>query len=79
MLCRRREKFEIFRIQWEQNMWQYHNGEPAEDDQRVLRELIEAGIKIDLGPGLNARMKGGTSSRISSPSTDSHERLSEGD
>ncbi|KAJ7927718.1 hypothetical protein B0H13DRAFT_1970217 [Mycena leptocephala] len=56
MLSGRREQFTSFHLKWAQDMWQYSNGEPDEDDTQVLRELTAEGMEIDLGPGLNYRI-----------------------
>ncbi|KAJ7089596.1 hypothetical protein C8R44DRAFT_892288 [Mycena epipterygia] len=56
MLSGRREQFTSFCLKRDQDMWQYSNGEPDEDDTQVLRELTADGMEIDLGPGLHHRI-----------------------
>jgi hypothetical protein len=65
ILSRRRDTLRTFCIELPAYMWKWQLGEPDKDALRVFRELINAGMDIDMGPVIKALLK--NLARVSPP------------
>lgn len=57
ILSRRRDTLRTFWIELPAYMWKWQFGEPNKDALRVFRELIDAGVDIDMGPVIKTLLK----------------------